>query len=73
MLFILPAITTLEKMVWETRAMAEKKLFNKISQSLTNEQKEKLEEVITSQHPSESNKTILDWLMEYIILQLLYH
>ncbi len=73
MLFILPAITTLEKMVWETRAMAEKKLFNKISQSLTNEQKEKLEEVITSQHPSESNKTILGWLKEYIILQLLYH
>lgn len=61
---ILPAFTTLERMVWEARAMAEKKLFNTVSQSLTNEQKEKLEEVITSQHPSESNKTILGWLKE---------
>jgi TnpA family transposase len=61
---ILPAITTLERMVWEARAMAEKKLFNTISQSLTNEQKEKLEKIITSQHPSESNKTILGWLKE---------
>ncbi len=59
---ILPAITTLERMVWEARAMAEKKLFNTVSQSLTNEQKGKLEEIITSQHPSESNKTILGWL-----------
>jgi len=61
---ILPAITTLERMVWEARAMAEKKLFNTVNRSLTNEQKEKLEEVITSQHPSESNKTILGWLKE---------
>ncbi|WP_094701486.1 Tn3 family transposase [Brevibacillus laterosporus] len=61
---ILPAFTTLERMVWEARAMAEKKLFNTVSQSLTNEQKEKLEEIITSQHPSESNKTILGWLKE---------
>ncbi|HDR7713710.1 Tn3 family transposase [Bacillus cereus] len=61
---ILPAITTLERMVWEARAMAEKKLFNTVSQSLSNTQKEKLEEIITSQHPSESNKTILGWLKE---------
>ncbi|PEM20328.1 Tn3 family transposase [Bacillus wiedmannii] len=61
---ILPAITTLERIVWEARAMAEKRLFNTVSQSLTNEQKEKLEEIITSHHPSESNKTILGWLKE---------
>ena len=61
---ILPAFTTLERMVWEARAMAEKKLFNTVSQSLTNEQKEKLEEIITSQQSSESNKTILGWLKE---------
>ncbi|MGI8382453.1 Tn3 family transposase [Priestia megaterium] len=61
---ILPAITTLERMVWEARAIAEKKLFNTVNQSLTIEQKEKLEEIITSQHPSESNKTILGWLKE---------
>ncbi|PEO22556.1 DDE transposase [Bacillus toyonensis] len=58
---IMPAITTLERMVWEARAMAEKKLFNTVSQSLSNTQKEKLEEII---HPSESNKTILGWLKE---------
>ncbi|WP_047981746.1 Tn3 family transposase [Ornithinibacillus contaminans] len=61
---ILPAITTLERIVWEAREMAEKKLFNTVSQSLTNKQKEKLEEIITSQHPIESNKTILGWLKE---------
>ncbi|MFA1643630.1 Tn3 family transposase [Chryseomicrobium imtechense] len=61
---ILPAITTLERMVWEARAMAEKKIFNTVSQSLTNDQKEKLEEIITSQHRSETNKTILGWLKE---------
>lgn len=44
--------------------MAEKKLFHTVSHSLTNEQKEKIEEVITSQHPSEPNKTILGWLKE---------
>ncbi|MED0951772.1 Tn3 family transposase [Bacillus mobilis] len=58
---ILPAITTLERMVWEARAMAEKKLFNTVSHSLSNTQKEKLEEII---HPSESNKTLLGWLKE---------
>ncbi|MCU5282032.1 MULTISPECIES: Tn3 family transposase [Bacillus cereus group] len=61
---ILPAITTLERMVWEAREMAEKNLFNMVSQSLSNTQKEKLEEIITLQHPSESNKTILGWLKE---------
>jgi TnpA family transposase len=61
---ILPAITTLERMVWEARAMAEKKIFNTVSQSLSDDQKEKLEEIITSQHQSETNKTILGWLKE---------
>lgn len=61
---ILPAITTLERMVWEARAMAEKKLFSTVSQSLTNEQKEKLEEIITTQHQSGTNRTILGWLKE---------
>lgn len=61
---ILPAITTLERIVWEARAMAEEKLFNTVNKSLTNKQKEKLEEIITWQHPSESNKTILGWLKE---------
>lgn len=44
--------------------MAEKKLFNTVSQSLSNTQKDKLEEIITLQHPSEYNKTILGWLKE---------
>jgi len=61
---ILPAITTLERMVWEARAMAEKKIFNTVSQSLSDDQKEKLEEIITSQRQSETNKTKLGWLKE---------
>lgn len=42
---ILSAITTLERMMWEARAMAEKKLFNTVSESLTNDQKEKFDGV----------------------------
>jgi TnpA family transposase len=61
---ILPAITTLERMVWEARSMAEKKIYNSVSQSLTNGQKEKLEEIITTPQLSDSNKTILGWLKE---------
>jgi len=61
---ILPAITTLERMVWQARIMAEKKLFKTVSQSLTNEQKEKLEEIITSHQLTQFNKTILGWLKE---------
>ncbi len=61
---ILPAITTLERMVWEARAMAEKKIFNTVSKSLLDNQKEKLEEIITSQYDSASNKTILGWLKD---------
>ncbi|MBH0159156.1 Tn3 family transposase, partial [Fictibacillus sp. 5RED26] len=61
---ILPAVTTLERMAWEARARAEKIIFNTVSQSLTIEQKENLEELINSQHQSESNKTILGWLKE---------
>lgn len=61
---ILPAITTLERMVWEARSMAEKKIYNSVSQSLTNEQKEKLEEIIITPQLSDSNKTILGWLKE---------
>ncbi len=59
---ILPAITTLERMVWEARAMAEKKIFNTISNSLTDKQREKIEEIISSDHGK--TKTILGWLKE---------
>ncbi|UOR14148.1 Tn3 family transposase [Halobacillus amylolyticus] len=59
---ILPAITTLERMVWEARAMAEKKIFNTISNALTDKQREKIEEIISSDHGK--TKTILGWLKE---------
>ncbi|OHW61203.1 Tn3 transposase DDE domain protein [Andreesenia angusta] len=61
---ILPAITTIERIVWEAREMAERKIFNTISKSLTSEQKEKLESVISTQSPSDTRRTILGWLKE---------
>ena len=61
---ILPAITTIERIVWEAREMAEKKIFSILANSLTNGQKEKLEATISSQNQSEAGKTILGWLKE---------
>jgi hypothetical protein len=49
---ILPAITTIERILWEARAMAEKKLFNTVSQSLTSKKKSLKRSLLLSTHPN---------------------
>lgn len=61
---ILPAMTTIERLVWESKRISEKKLLNTVSESLTLEQKQKLEDIILSVQYSTTNKTILGWLKE---------
>ena len=59
---ILPSITTMERLVWETRKRAEEKVFNTLTSSLSVWQKEKLKDLIT---PSIKNKrTPLAWLRD---------
>jgi TnpA family transposase len=59
---ILPAITTLERVVWETRQYAEEKILATLTTSLTPEQIKKLD-MLLSLMP-ESSKTYLAWLRE---------
>jgi len=59
---ILPAMTTLERIVWEARERADEKILGQLTSSLTPVQVEKLEQIL-SQMP-ESNKTYLAWLRE---------
>ena len=60
---ILPAITTLEKIVWEAKLEAEKVLMDTVSDSLTAEQKESLDNLLLISYEN-SNKTTLGWLKE---------
>ncbi|MEX1028913.1 MAG: DUF4158 domain-containing protein [Paenibacillaceae bacterium] len=59
---ILPALTTLERMVWETRLRAEDKISRILISSLTPDQIAKLEIMLS--HMPESSKTYLSWLRE---------
>lgn len=63
---ILPAITTLERLIWESKEYAEKKIVSTIAESLTIAQKSKLDEVLSLNHPNDSTKTLLAWLKEPI-------
>ena len=56
---IFPAITTLEKLVWESRMEAEKKLFDTVGDSLTEKQKKAFNGLLNMERGS---KTILGWL-----------
>lgn len=59
---ILPALTTIERLVWETRRRAEEKIFRTLNSLLTNEQKKQLDELIETQ--GKNDKTILGWMKE---------
>lgn len=61
---IFPALTTLERVVWETRDRAEERIFNQIYYALTPTQIEKLETLVVPASATESNKTPLGWLKE---------
>lgn len=59
---ILPAITTIERIVWETRERAEKKIYKVINNSLSTEQLRGLDEMLNSK--MEKGITRLAWLKE---------
>ncbi|EGO9014440.1 Tn3 family transposase, partial [Enterococcus faecalis] len=59
---ILPGITTIERLVWETRRRAEEKIFKSLMKPLSNWQKQKLETLIDPF--VENRKTPLAWLRE---------
>ena len=59
---ILPGMTTMERLVWETRRRAEEKIFKSLTGSLSDCQKKKLDEFIDPL--VESRKTPLAWLKE---------
>ncbi|GMQ61389.1 Tn3 family transposase [Vallitalea sp. AN17-2] len=61
---IFPAITTLERLIWESKEYAEKKIISTIAESLTIAQKSKLDEVLSLDHPNDKTKTLLAWLKE---------
>ncbi|GAE32025.1 transposase [Halalkalibacter hemicellulosilyticusJCM 9152] len=59
---ILPAMTTIERLVWETRRRAEEKVYNSLYKPLSPWQKQQLEKLIDT--PSDKSKTKLGWLRE---------
>lgn len=59
---ILPGITTIERLVWETRRRAEEKIFKALTKDLLEWQKQKLDTLIDPF--VENRKTPLAWLRE---------
>ena len=59
---ILPAIPTIERMVWLTRTRAEKKIYAILTNSLSKRQKHELEKLVDL--TVNNNKTQLAWLRE---------
>ena len=59
---IIPVITTIEKIVSEAMSKADEEIFKSINDSITNEQKYKLDMILTFN--VESKKTKLGWLKE---------
>lgn len=59
---ILPAMSTIEKVVWEARQLAEQKIYNTLNDALSQVQKQKIEALLI---PSENGKTPLAWLKEF--------
>lgn len=63
---ILPAITTLENLVWEAKNKSEKFIINTIVSSLNPTQRNKLNDIVFLQSEKLKGKTILVWLKEPI-------
>lgn len=59
---ILPALTTIERIVWEARQRAEERIFKSIISTLSESQKQKLDHLLDAS--STNSKTPLAWLRE---------
>lgn len=60
---ILPAITTVERLVWETRHRAENKVYQRLTETLTPRQRQQLN-ALTEPYNTNQRKTPLSWLRE---------
>lgn len=63
---ILPAITTIESLVWKSKSQAEKRIIDIIINSLSKDQRVKLDAIVFTNYTKVKNKTILGWLKEPI-------
>ncbi|XZH53218.1 DUF4158 domain-containing protein (plasmid) [Clostridium perfringens] len=63
---ILPAITTIEKLVWESKNESEKFVINTIINSLNQIQRKKLDDIVFLHSNKLKGKTILGWLKKPI-------
>lgn len=63
---ILPAITTIESLVWQVKENVETIVIKKIISSLSSEQREMLDAVVFLSSDKLKNKTILGWLKDPI-------
>lgn len=63
---ILPAITTIEALVWESKHEAEKIVIDTIVSSLSSNQRKKLDEIVFDSASKLKNKTILGWIKDPI-------
>lgn len=63
---ILPAITTLENLVWEAKNKSERLVINIIVNSLNTIQRKKLDDIVFLHSEKLKGKTILGWLKEPI-------
>lgn len=59
---ILPGMTTIELVVWESRKAAEERIFSIVNDCITDDQKIRLQELINSK--TDNNKTRFAWLKE---------
>jgi TnpA family transposase len=59
---ILPAVSTIERLIWDTHRRAEDRIYRSIDSSLSDEQKNYLNQIIETQ--LQNGKTPLGWLKE---------
>lgn len=59
---LLPAMSTIERLVWETRRRAEEDTFRSLNAPLTSDQKKQLDDLIETHQ--ENGKTLLGWIKE---------
>jgi TnpA family transposase len=59
---LLPAVSTLERLGWETRRRAQQQVFTTLTQGLSQEQKKQLDMLLVV--PTDGRRTSLSWLRE---------
>ena len=61
-LIIIPALSTVERLGWETRRRAQRQVYRRLTEGLSDEQRTQLKALLTV--PAASRQTILVWLRQ---------